>query len=108
MTFDPTINAGNLVVVALALLGLIGGWYKFGGRLDMLEYRVRAMEEALKLIASAIEKQNSMEKLLALVDQRVLIVEGLVHTVQRDLSDLRKGDGWIKPNNRKGINGEYE
>lgn len=107
MTFDPTINAGNLIVVALALIGLIAGWYKFGGRLDILEYRVAAIEKTLLVIASAIEKQNANEKQLALVDARVAAMESHMGVIAKDLSDLRRGDGWVTKNTRRGIDGEY-
>ncbi|MGY2804001.1 hypothetical protein [Bradyrhizobium sp. USDA 4506] len=42
----------------------------------MLEFRVKAVEDALKIIASAIEKQNANETLRELVNQRVVAVEG--------------------------------
>ncbi|WP_249159813.1 hypothetical protein [Bradyrhizobium tropiciagri] len=106
MTFDPTINAGNLILVGLAILGFIGGWYKFGA-LDMLEYRVKAIEETLKIIASAIEKQNATEKLVALVDQRVVAVEGLIEVANKEIADLRRGNGFIQAPRRGNIDGEY-
>jgi hypothetical protein len=107
MTFDPTINAGNLIVVALALIGLIAGWYKFGGRLDMIEYRVKAIEDTLKMIATAIEKQNANEKQLALVDARVIAVESHMGVIAKELSDLRRGEGFIQGPRRANIDGEY-
>lgn len=107
MTFDPTINAGNLIVVALALIGLIAGWYKFGGRLDMLEYRVKAIEETLKLIAIAIEKQNANEKQVALLDARVTSIDTQLAVIHKEVSDLRRGGGWIT-NDRKSVDGEYK
>lgn len=99
MQFDPTINAGNLIVVALAIIGLIAGWYKFGGRLDMLEYRVKAIEETLKIIATAIEKQNANEKQLALIDARVTVMS-------KEIFDLRRGEGYITAR-RSTVDGEY-
>lgn len=108
MTFDPTINAGNLIVVALAIIGLIAGWYKFGGRLDMLEYRVKAIEDTLKIIATAIEKQNTNEKQLALVDARVTAAESQMAVINKELSDLRRGEGFIQAPRRANIDGEYK
>jgi hypothetical protein len=108
MTFDPTINVGNMIVVVLTLIGFIGGWYKFGGRLDMLEYRVKAIEDTLKLIATAIEKQNANERQLALVDQRVTTAESLIEVVSREISDLRRGEGWIQAPRRANLDGEYK
>jgi hypothetical protein len=107
MTFDPTINAGNLIVVVLALIGLIAGWYKFGGRLDMLEYRVKAIEDTLRIIATAIEKQTANEKQLALVDARVTTLEGHMGVIAKELSDLRRGEGFIQAPRRANVDGEY-
>jgi len=106
MTFDPTINITNLVAIALAALAFIGGWYKFGGRLDMLEFRVNTIDSTLKIIAVAIEKQASNEKHIALVDQRVATTEGMVSNLSNELSDLRRGKGWINKNTPR-PDGEY-
>lgn len=108
MTFDPTINAGNLIVVALALIGLIAGWYKFGGRLDMLEYRVKSIEDTLKIIATAIEKQNANEKQLALVGAEVAALQGNFAVLSKEVSDLRRGEGFIQSPRRGNIDGEYK
>lgn len=107
MTFDPTINAGNLIVVALALIGLIAGWYKFGGRLDMLEYRTKAIEDTLKIIALAIEKQASNEMHIALLDARATAVETQLAVIHKEVSDLRRGVGW-KTEDRNSVDGEYK
>ena len=107
MTFDPTINAGNLIILGFAIIGFIGGWYKFGGRLDMLEYRVKAIEDTLKIIATAIEKMNANEKHLALVDQRVTSAEGMIEVAVRDIADLRRGRGFIQAPRPGNIDGEY-
>ena len=107
MTFDPTINAGNLIVVALALIGLIAGWYKFGGRLDMLEYRVKAIEETLRIIATAIEKQTSNEKQLALLGMQFTALEGQLAVLSKEVSDLRRGEGFIQAPRRANVDGEY-
>lgn len=107
MTFDPTINAGNLIVVALAIIGLIAGWYKFGGRLDMLEYRVKAIEDTLRIIATAIEKQTANEKQLALVDARLASAESQMGVFAKELSDLRRGEGFIQSPRRGNVDGEY-
>lgn len=104
VTFDPTINIGNIVVMTLAILAFISGWYKFGGRLDMLEYKVEAIEKTLTVIASILEKQN-------MLDRRVVIVEGGLETANKEISALRRGDGWIRNSatvRPGGVNGEYD
>jgi fructoselysine-6-P-deglycase FrlB-like protein len=107
MTFDPTINAGNLIVVGLALIGLIASWYKFGGRLDMLEYRVKAVEDTLKLIAQAIEKLSDNEKQIALLGAHVTAIDGQLSVLSKEVSDLRRGEGFIQSPRRANVDGEY-
>lgn len=106
MTFDPTINAGNLIVVALALIGLIAGWYKFGGRLDMIEYRVKAIEDTLKTLSEVLRSIADTDKHIALLDQRQLTIETTVSTMGREIADLRRGGGWITAQ-RSSVDGEY-
>lgn len=108
MTFDPTINVTNLVAIGLAAIAFIGGWYKFGGRLDMLEFRVASIEKTLEIIAKAIEKQTSNETHLALVDQRVTSTEGMISNISTEISDLRRGKGFIRSGvPHSGVDGEY-
>lgn len=107
MIFEPTINIGNLIMIAMIGATIIGGWYKFGGRLDLIEYRVKAVEDTLKIIATAIEKQNANERQLALVDQRLVAAEGLIEVLTREISDLRRGEGFIQTPRRANVDGEY-
>lgn len=107
MNFDPTINAGNLIVVALALIGMIAGWYRFGGRLDMLEYRVKAIEETLKLIAQLIDKQNNNETQIAVLSGHVTAIDGQFAVLAKEVSDLRRGEGFIQAPRRANVDGEY-
>lgn len=107
MIFEPTVNAGNLIMIAMIAVGIIGGWYKFGGRLDIIEYRVKAIEDTLKIIAMAIEKQNANEKQLALVEAHVAAIDSQIATLSKEVSDLRRGEGFIQAPRRANVDGEY-
>lgn len=106
MTFDPTINAGNVIVLALAVLGFIGAWYKFGGRIDMLEYKVGAVETTLQAIGKTLEKIAETDKKIALIDQRQLELERSQATTLGIVEGLRKGEGYIQAR-RANVDGEY-
>jgi|JI10StandDraft_1071094.scaffolds.fasta_scaffold238374_2 uncharacterized membrane protein len=95
------INAGGFLIV------FVGGWYNFRGRLDMLEYRTKSIEDTLKIIATAIEKQTSNEKQIALLDMRIAVAENHAKTVAKEISELRRGDGFIRGPQRTGIDGQY-
>lgn len=108
MTFDLNINVGNLIVIALALIGFIGSWHKFGSRLDMLDYRVKSIEDTVKtILVSLAEKQTTNEKQIALSDLRIVAAEGNIQVMAKELSDLRRGEGFIRGSRRTGIDGQY-
>lgn len=107
MIFEPTINAGNLIMIAMIAASIIGGWYKFGGRLDMIEYRVKAIEDTLKTLSDVLKTIANTDKEMAVLDQRQLAVEGTVATLSKDISDLRRGQGFIQEPRRANLDGEY-
>jgi hypothetical protein len=106
MIFEPTINLGNLVMIAMIVVTVIGGWYKFGGRLDIIEFRVKAIEETLKTLSEVLRSIADTDKQLALIDQRQLTIETTVSTMGREIADLRRGGGWITAQ-RASVDGEY-
>jgi hypothetical protein len=107
MIFEPTINAGNLIMIAMIAASIIGGWYKFGGRLDIIEYRVKAIEETLKTLSDVLKTIANTDKQMAVLDQRQLAVEGTVSILSKEVSDLRRGEGFIQGPRRSNVDGEY-
>jgi hypothetical protein len=107
MTFEPTINAGNLIMIAMVAATIIGGWYKFGGRLDIIEYRVTAIEQTLKTLSDVLKTIANTDKEMAVLDQRQLAIEGTVSILSKEVSDLRRGDGFIQSPRRANVDGEY-
>lgn len=106
MHFDPTINAGNVITVGLALIAVIAGWYKFGGRLDMLEFRVKAIEDTLKLLGDTLKTIAETDKEMAVMNRRQLTVEEDLIEVKKDVSGLKRGEGYIQVR-RANLDGEY-
>ena len=107
MHFENTINIGNLVMIAMIAVTVIGGWYKFGGRLDIIEYRVKAIEDTLKTLSEILKSIADTNKEMAVLDRRQLTIEGTVATLGKELSDLRRGEGFIQNPRRANIDGEY-
>lgn len=107
MTFEPTINAGNLIMIAMIAISIIGGWYKFGGRLDIIEYRVKAIEDTLKTLSEVLKSIANTDKEMAVLEIRQLAVEGSVANLAKDVSDLRRGEGYIQGPRRANVDGEY-
>ena len=107
MTFDPTINAGNVIVLGLAILGFIGAWYKFGGRIDMLEYKVVAVEKTLQVISDTLKAIAETEKKMAVMDERQLALEKIQAATVDTVERLRRGEGYIQMR-RANMDGEYK
>jgi uncharacterized coiled-coil protein SlyX len=106
MTFDPTVNAGNLITMGLAIIAVIAGWYKFGGRIDMLEYTVETVEKTLQNISDTLKKIAETETKMALIDARQLELERTHATTLAIVEGLRKGEGYITAR-RANVEGEY-
>jgi len=108
MNFDLTVSAGNLITFSLAIIGFISAWYKFGGRLEMLEYRVTSIDSTLKLIISSMEKLRANEKMIALTEARVNAFEAQMVILAKEIYDLRRSDGWVQNHRQGNVDEEYK
>jgi len=99
MTFDPTISIGAILNAAVLLVGFVVAFTRIGGRIDLLALRLKAVEEALK-------DTRDFEKRLAINEERITNHGKSIATIQQDVSDLRRGEGFIA-SHRKSIDGEY-
>lgn len=111
MTFDATISAGNLITILFGaivwVITLAVAWTKFGGRMDMLEFRVKLVEDALERIAIILEKFSTNEKEVALLKQEVSALQVDYSTLHSTVEGLRKGEGFIQTPRRGNVDGEY-
>jgi hypothetical protein len=99
MTFDPSITLGAILNAVVLLVGFVGAFVRIGGRIDLLSLRLGSVEEAVK-------GSGSTEKQLAILNERQTNHATTLATVQRDISDLRHGEGFIA-GRRSGIDGEH-
>jgi len=106
MAYDPTINAGNVIVLGLAILGFIGAWFKFGGRIDMLEYKMGTVERTLQVISDTLKAIAETEKKMAVMDERQLALEKIQAATVEAVERLRRGEGYIQLR-RPTVDGEY-
>jgi hypothetical protein len=112
MTFDPSINAGNLITILFGaiiwVVTLAVAWTKFGGRMDMLELRVELVEKTLERIAAVLEKFSTNEKEFALLKQEVSALQMDYSTLHSTVEGLRRGEGFIQNPRRGNVDGEYK
>ncbi len=99
MTIDPSISFGAILNAAVLLVGFVVAFTRIGGRLDLLSMRLGTLEGA---ITAAGDHDNR----LATLEERVTNHGAMLAVSQREIADLRRGEGWIT-RNRQGIDGEY-
>ena len=73
---------------------------RIGGRIDLLSLRLGSVEEAVKA-------SRDVSKTIATIEERLTNHVTMLTTAQRDISDLRRGQGFIQ-GNRTGVDGEYK
>lgn len=100
MTFDPTVTLGALLnfagIVGVSLIYLI----RMEGKMNIFAIRIGSLEES---VAALIKT----DKRLAVIEERLTNHVAMLTTAQRDISDLRRGDGFIKSSGRSSVDGEY-
>src|SRR6266576_5934159 len=99
MIFDPTISFGAILNALALFIGFVVAFVRIGGRLDLLTLRLGSVEKAL-------HEASDQDRRIATLEGRVTNHIKLLTTAQRDISDLRHGEGFIT-SNRKTIDGEY-
>ena len=111
MTFDATISAGNLITILFGaiiwVITLAVAWTKFGGRMDILEFRIDLVEKTLIRIADVLEKFNLNEREVALLKQEVSALQVDYSVLHATVEGLRKGEGFIQAPRRTNVDGEY-
>lgn len=100
MVIDTTINLGNVATALIALVGFVIAFTKMGGRLDLLTLRIKAVEEALK-------SQSDVVTRVAIIETRQAAQDQLIATQGKEMSDLRRGRGFVQDRSAGGIDGEY-
>lgn len=100
MTIDTTVNLGNIVTALLAMIGFVVAFTRMGGRIDLLSQRVKAMEEILK-------GQGDLATRVAIIETRQATHGQMIANAQKDVSDLRRGRGFVQDRSAGGVDGEY-
>lgn len=99
MTFDPSITLGAIINAAVLLVGFVVAFTRIGGRIDLLAQRLEAVEKKIDTAADH-------DKRVSILEERVTNHVTMLVTVQKDVSDMRRGEGFIT-GHRKGVDGEY-
>jgi hypothetical protein len=99
MIIDPTVSFGAILNAGVLLVGFVVAFTRLGGRIDLLSVRLASVEEAIKLA-------RDTDSRLATIEERLTNHAGMLTTAQRDISDLRRGKGFIT-GQRQNVDGAY-
>jgi len=99
MTFDPSVTLGAVLNAAVLLIGFVGAFVRIGGRIDLLTLRIEEMEKK-------IDSASDHDRRVSILEERVTNHVQMLTVAQRDISDLRRGEGFIQ-GHRKSVDGEY-
>ena len=106
ITFDLSISAGNILTLLAACGTLILAWGRLGSRLDLLEFRVVAIEKTLSDIAAILKQFNNSATDIALLKQEQAAQAQQLATMAETIERMRRGEGYIVER-RANIDGEY-
>ncbi len=99
MTIDPTLSFGAILNAAVLLVGFVVAFTRIGGRIDLLTLRMASVEKSR-------EAKSDFDKRISTLEERVTNHVTMLTTAQRDISDMRRGEGFVA-GSRRGIDGEY-
>jgi hypothetical protein len=106
VTFDPTITFGAVLIV----LGQVSSMFWFAARMDkridLLSAHVDNLGKRVDAQGETIKESAKFGERFATLETRVTCHGSLLSTTQRDVSDLRRGNGFISTP-REAVNGEY-
>jgi hypothetical protein len=99
MTFNPEITYGAILNAVVLLVGFVGAFTRIGGRIDLLAQRLQSVEKKLDTAADH-------DKRVSILEERATNHAQMLTITQRDISDLRRGKGFIT-NNRTSVDGGH-
>ena len=97
--FDPTVTLGAILNAGIIFVGFVVAFTRIGGRLDLLAQHMGMVEKSL-------EAKGDLDRRIATVEERLTNHVNMLTLIQKDVHDLRRGDGWIR-SSRRTIDGEY-
>lgn len=96
-----------VIVSVVWIVTLAVAWAKFGGRIDLLDLRMKNMEDTNQLIATTLREFNKNDKELALLRQEHAALQKDFSTLYETVEAMRKGEGFITGPRRGNMEGEY-
>lgn len=112
MTIDTTLNLGNIITAIMAIVAFAVAFTRLGGRIDILAKDVGGKVDLLSLRVKAVEDalkgQGDMTTRVAVLETRQAADSKLIAGLAGEVSDLRRGRGFIQDRSAGGVDGEYK
>jgi len=98
MNFDPTITIGAVLIV----ISQVGTMFWFAARMDK---RIDLLAVHVDNLGKRVDAQAETIKEYTRIGERFAVLEGRMAVIQQEISDLRRGEGFIR--GHRGVDGEY-
>lgn len=106
MNFDPTVTIGAILIVLSNLVSMFWFAARMDKRIDLLGSNVDHLSNRVDAQAETIKEYTKIGERFATLEGRVTNHAQMMAVTQRDVSDLRRGNGFIThPRDR--VDGEY-
>lgn len=100
MNFDPTVTlSGILIFLSNVGIGIVY-FMRMEGNLKLVTQRLSSLE-------TTVETLVKTDVRLATIEERLTNHVKMLTTAQQDISDLRRGNGFIRGAGRASIDGRY-
>ena len=106
MTFDPTVTIGAILIVISQVGSMFWFAVRMDKRIDLLSLNVENLSKRVDAQGDTIKEYAKIGERFATLEGRVTNHASMMAVTQRDVSDLRRGNGFIRCN-RNSIDGEY-
>lgn len=107
MTFDPTITIGAIMIVLSQVGSMFWFALRMDKRIDLLSQNVDHLSKRVDAQGETIKEYTKIGERFATLEGRVTNHAGMMAVTQRDVSDLRRGHGFIRHRSEGGIDGEW-
>lgn len=97
VVIDWTISIGNLLTAATLLIALFGWTIKLFHRFENIEARITTMSDDASEIRKELKAVGGILIQLAAFEQRILNFESNQTRIQKELDDIRHGEGFVLP-----------
>lgn len=96
MSFDFTVNVGNLLTIAAVVVVALRWGLAFSSRFDRLETDMTQVKANFVAVQQEMRKITDILTVLARYEEKFLMIDHRLAHQRSDIDDLRRGRGLIR------------